>query len=55
MNIRHRNEKICPFTSMLRGFQDDDHFLKAEQLDKVMQALETGIEAENQRVAEFKS
>jgi len=35
MTIRQRNEKMCPFTSMLCYFQNDTTFVKGAQLDQV--------------------
>ena len=55
LSIRHRNEKVCPFTRMLEGFQNDDNFLKAEKLDKVLKILKEKMDVELKRINEFKS
>lgn len=54
LSVRHRNEKVCPFTYMLLEFKNDNHFLKAEKLGAVLAALKQEVEAESKRVREFK-
>jgi hypothetical protein len=55
LTLRVRDERICPFTSLINRFKNDDEVIKGDTLAKVLAVLKEGLESEQRRVSDFRS
>lgn len=46
LTLRVRDERICPFTSMINRFKNDDKILRGDALAKVLAVLNEELEIE---------